>query len=79
MTSPEKLKDTLSSIFRRKGANGGYTRIFDDLEPPQQRSLLENMRLSPDELPVIGSANQGAENHVTDFMTRHSKLLGLEP
>jgi hypothetical protein len=60
MTEPEKLKNTLSSIFSRKGANGRYTRIFDDLEATQQRFLLDKVQLNPDELAIIGSA-EGSE------------------
>ncbi len=33
-----------------------------------------------DRLGIINRLGvQGAENHVTEFMIRHSKLLGLEP
>ena len=55
MTDAEKLKTTLSSIFRRKGANGSYTRLFEDLEPVQKEALLKEAPLQEGELPVIGS------------------------
>ena len=55
MNDHERLKKKMSTIFTRKGKNGNYTRLFDNLEPDQQRALLGNVRLSDGELPIIGS------------------------
>jgi hypothetical protein len=49
------LKDTWASIFRRKGADGAYTRLFDNMEPGQRQTLLSGLKLRESELPVIGS------------------------
>jgi hypothetical protein len=56
MNEAEKLKSTLASVFRRKGGGGNYTRLFDDLEPPQKSFLTAKVCLGPDELAIIGSA-----------------------
>ena len=59
MTPAESVKDSWSAIFRRKGANGTHTRLFDSLEPPQQALLLKALgTLRKTELPVIGSAHR---------------------
>lgn len=71
MNEAEKLKSTLSSVFRRKGANGLHTRIFDDLDPAQQHSLLEKVRLNLDELAVIGSA----ESNKTWFLLTTQRIV----
>ncbi len=55
MTESEKLKGTLSAIFERKGRDGRYTRLFENLEPSQQEALLKEVSLNAGELPVIGS------------------------
>jgi hypothetical protein len=55
MKESESLKATLSAVFKRKGRNGLYTRLFEDLEPVQQDVLLKNVQLNEGELPVIGS------------------------
>ena len=56
MTDADKLKSTWSSIFRRKGANGRYTRLFQDLDASQRALMMNQVQLNADELPVIGSA-----------------------
>ena len=56
MNEAEKLKSTLSSIFSRKGRDGHYTRLFENLESPQKDALLSKVQLNEGELPVIGSA-----------------------
>ncbi len=56
MTESEKLKSTLSAVFERKGRDGRYTRLFENLEPSQQDILLKEVSLREGELPVIGSA-----------------------
>jgi hypothetical protein len=56
MTEPEKLKNTLSTIFKRKGRDGRFTRLFENLESVQKDVLLKEVQLNEGELPVIGSA-----------------------
>jgi hypothetical protein len=56
MTEAEKLKSTLTAIFKRKGKDGSYTRLFENLEPSQREVLLKEISLHDGELPVIGSA-----------------------
>jgi hypothetical protein len=56
VTEAEKLKSTLTAIFKRKGQNGHYTRLFENLDPPQRESLLKEVSLHAGELPVVGSA-----------------------
>ena len=51
----QSLKSTWESIFRRKGGDGVYTRLFDSLEPGQRSTLLSALELREAELPVIGS------------------------
>jgi len=55
MDDQEKLKKRLSRIFTRKGEDGQYTRLFENLESAQRETLLGNVRLSEGELPIIGS------------------------
>lgn len=55
LTAAETLKDTWVSIFRRKGGDGAYTRLFDNLDPLQRSTLLAEFKLHESELPVIGS------------------------
>jgi hypothetical protein len=61
MTESEKLKSTLSCIFRRKGRDGRYTRLFDNLEPSQKSALLKEVSLHDGELPVIGSSESAEQ------------------
>lgn len=53
----ESAKNTWSSIFRRRGANGVYTRLFDSLDCEHQHALITaaELELRENELPVIGS------------------------
>jgi len=55
LTAAESLKDTWASIFRRKGGDGTYTRLFDNLDPSQRSTLLAEITFRESELPVIGS------------------------
>src|SRR5262249_9747102 len=55
ITDPESLKNFWSAIFLRNGADGAYTRLFDDLNAVQQSELLMRGTLRDTELPVIGS------------------------
>jgi len=49
------LERVLSSIFRRKGGNGLYTGLFENLDPSQRSILLSAVALKNGELPIIGS------------------------
>ena len=56
MTSSAKdRRHVLSSIFRRNGGDGNYTRLFENLEPPKQNILLAAIELRDFELPIIGN------------------------
>lgn len=55
LTVAESLKDTWASIFRRKGGDGTYTRLFDNLDLSQRNMLLAEFKPNESELPVIGS------------------------
>ena len=55
LTAAESLKDTWASIFWRKGGDGTYTRLFDNLDPSQRSTLLAEITFRESELPVIGS------------------------
>jgi len=59
MTKDEKLKDTLSAVFKRKGRDGRYTRLFDNLDEAQKDALRKEVPLEEGELPVIGSVESG--------------------
>ena len=61
LTAAESLKDTWASIFRRKGGDGAYTRLFDNLDPSQQSTLVAVFQLRKSEIPVIGSV-QDSDN-----------------
>src|SRR5437868_13019877 len=84
MNEPEKLKDTLTSIFRRKGASGRYTRVFDELGPGEQEFLLRRVHLSSDELPVVGSAESPGTwflittERVAWHFSRQDKMLPVQ-
>ncbi|MEW6643055.1 MAG: hypothetical protein AB1586_21300 [Pseudomonadota bacterium] len=52
----EALKRTWDSIFKRKGGNGAYTRLFESMEPDQRNTLLSGLKPREKELPVIGSS-----------------------
>jgi hypothetical protein len=60
LTAAESLKDTWASIFRRKGGDGTYTRLFDNLDPSQRSTLLAQLKLHESELPVIGSVQDSS-------------------
>jgi hypothetical protein len=55
LTEAKSAKRIWTSIFRRNGGDGNYTRLFDNLDPSQQGALLAEFGLSDLELPVIGS------------------------
>jgi hypothetical protein len=60
LTAAESLKDTWVSIFRRKGGDGTYTRLFDNLDPSQRSILLAELKLHESELAVIGSVQDSS-------------------
>jgi hypothetical protein len=51
----ERLNSLWMSIFRRKGRNGNFTRLFDAMESSRQNALLSSVTIRESELPVIGS------------------------
>lgn len=53
------MKEVWESIYRRRGGNGAYTRLFEDLEQSQQATLLAGLAQRDAELPVIGSLMSG--------------------
>jgi hypothetical protein len=55
MSEAAELKSTLTSIFKRKGRDGHYTRLFDNLDSTQRNALLSKVELGQTEVPVIGS------------------------
>lgn len=56
MTSnAQDRKQVLSSIFRRNGGDGSYTRLFENLEQAKQNILLAGIELRDSELPIVGS------------------------
>ena len=61
MNEAEQLKNTLTSIFKRRGHDGNYTRLFENLEPAHRETLLSKIELERSELPVIGSV-EGYDN-----------------
>jgi hypothetical protein len=61
MNEAEQLQSTLISIFKRRGHDGDYTRLFENLEPAHRETLLSRIELERSELPVIGSV-EGDDN-----------------
>lgn len=58
----------------------GHLSIILRENPSRAAAMEEFLHGTQDRLGIIDRLGvQGAENHVSDFMTRHSKLLGLEP
>lgn len=55
MSEAANEKELLASVFKRRGANGRFTRLFDDLEETQKETLWLQAELSGDELAIIGS------------------------
>lgn len=48
-------KKRLSTIFERKGGDGQFTCLFENLNPAQREILSRLVELNSGELPVIGS------------------------
>jgi hypothetical protein len=46
----------MTALFRRKGANGHYCGLYEDLTTAQRNLLERKLRLAETELPVIASA-----------------------
>ena len=55
MSEAQSRKAVLTAVFKRRGANGRYTRLFDDLDANQKEVLLQNVQLSGDEVAIVGS------------------------
>ena len=71
----------LDTMGAEASAGGeGHLSIILRENPSQSAAMEEFLHGTQDRLGIIDRLGvQGAENHVTDFMTRHSRLLGLEP
>lgn len=58
----------------------GHLNILLRQNPSRAAAMEEFLHGTQDRLGIVDRLGMpGAENHVTDFMRRHSKLLGLEP
>jgi len=55
MTEAERVRQVLTAIFRRRGGEGRYTRLFENLPAAQQAELRNEASVGAGELPVIGS------------------------
>jgi len=53
ITPQEGFKNTLTSIFERKGGAGTFTKRFEAFAPAEQNQLLQDLKMGQDELPVI--------------------------
>ncbi len=71
LNTAESLKDIWASIFRRKGGDGAYTRLFDNLDASQRAALLSVIKLRESEVPVIGSV----ENSDTWLLLTTERLV----
>jgi len=55
IANPQHTKATWSSVFKRKGASGKHTKLFEEFDAIVQKAITERVRLGEDELPVIAS------------------------
>lgn len=53
MMNKSANSNVIAAIFRRRMGNARNTRLFHDLPEWEQKLLVENARLAPDESPVI--------------------------
>ena len=53
--NPQHIKVTWSSVFKRKGASGKNTKLFEEFDVTVQKAITERSHLEKDELPVIAS------------------------
>jgi hypothetical protein len=60
LTPAESLKDTWASIFRRRGRDGNYTRLFDNLDAEQKNIVQREFSSVGAELPVVASVQNSA-------------------
>jgi hypothetical protein len=77
LTAAESLKEIWAAIFRRRGGDGTYTRLFDNLNPSQQNTLLAKFKLYESELPVVGSV-QDSDNWLVLMTERLVWSIGGE-
>lgn len=56
IANPQHTKDTWVSIFKRKGASGKQTKLFEEFDDATRKAITERASLRADELPVIASA-----------------------
>ena len=71
MDEEMKLKNRMVSIFKRKGREGQYARLFDHLDQWQKNLLLTEMPLEQDEVPVIG----GVEGQEKWFLITTKRIV----
>ena len=71
----------LDTMGAEASAGGqGHLSIILRENPSQAAAMEEFLHGTQDRLGIIDRLGvQGAEDHVADFMMRHSRLLGLEP
>jgi|SRR3954470_9465058 hypothetical protein len=55
ITNSQHTKSAWSSIFKRKGASGKHTKLFEDFDVVGQKAIVEHASLGEDELPVLAS------------------------
>jgi hypothetical protein len=54
-SAAQDRKEVWSLIFKRKGGDGVYTRLFDEIDSARRAKLLSLARLPDDEIPVVAS------------------------
>lgn len=71
----------LDTVGAEASAGGlGHLSIILRENPSQAAAMEEFLHGTQDRLGIIDRLGvEGAENHVADFITRHGRLLGLEP
>ena len=55
IANPQHTKATWSSVFRRKGASGKHTKLFEEFDAIAQKAITDRFPLGEDELPVVAS------------------------
>ena len=55
IANSQHTKATWSSVFKRKGASGKHTKLFEDFDANAQKVITDRACIGEDELPVIAS------------------------
>jgi len=71
ITNPQHTKTTWSSIFKRKGASGKHTKLFEDFDAVGQKAIIDRAPLGEDELPVVATSS----TEQTWFLLTTKRLL----